>query len=235
MGLVVLVRRQMPALRASDRSRRTAHYSRTRSNVARDNCASADDGAISNSHSGQDDRAAAYPHVIADRDRQRALQAAAALLQSMGVVCTIDLHHGSQHCVSSNPDRCGIDDDAVGIYERTIGQCEVPAIRDVKRGLDQHRVTNGGEKRCKLRSTSTAQFRVHCGVSPTCMARDIAQCLELGRDTLIPASICDVCQFSRRRVGDRNVCRHLRLSLTLKLTQDSQFRPGHGYTISTGT
>lgn len=207
----VTAHRNLHAIRqhGSDRPCRTAHHSRTGCHIACDDRACANDGTVPYGYARQKDRAATYPHLLADAHRQRALQTTASLIKRVGMVGAVDLYCGSQHRPTSDPDGRGIKDDTIRVDIHPVAQHEIPAIGNVKGRLKENALTDGSEKRRKLWRARTTQRRVHGGVTPASLSCGIAQRLELGRHAGIPSPVGHFGQRCGRRMGGYHVRRHL--------------------------
>ena len=100
-------------------------------NVARDNTSSADDGFVSDTNTGEDERSSAYPNVGTD------IYGFAVLLLApqfgfQRVHGREYLHAGSEQRVIANSDTANVQDDAVEVEEDTLTKFNVPAVVAVK-------------------------------------------------------------------------------------------------------
>ena len=87
-----------------------------------------DHRAIADRHSGQDDRAAADPHVATDRHRPAQFEAVAAKLRIARMVRGIDLHGRADLSAIADRDGDDVQEHAVVIEENTVTETDVVAV-----------------------------------------------------------------------------------------------------------
>src|SRR5690606_41694780 len=94
-------------------------------------------GAVPDGYARQQDRSTTNPHVLADPYRQCALQTAASLVKSVGMVRAVDMHGGSEHAAWADPDGRRVKNDAACIHVYPVAKREVAAVGDVERSEER--------------------------------------------------------------------------------------------------
>jgi len=102
-------------------------------NILRDHTPRADRRVVANGDSGTDDRPAANPNGVANRDWGGKLSSGEADGGISRVICRVDLHVGSAEDIIANMHRVAIENDAAVVHIKAIANENIAAIIAVKR------------------------------------------------------------------------------------------------------
>ena len=130
---------------ASDHLARIPHSKHIIGYVTVDNAASPNDGARTNTHTGEDDSPASDPYIRANGNRLTRLPLSPKL-SAKGMRCCVDLDCRAKEGIVTDDDWTNVQDDTVEVEVYMFTQLDIESVIAIERWLDPNGVTTSGEK-----------------------------------------------------------------------------------------